>query len=71
MGFVSILLKAKFKNALHLCKIGLSNGTIELGPRNSQLDCLVVRSKELFFRPDLKAKLEHSIFQAPYGNGEF
>ena len=71
MGFVFILLKAKFKNALYLCKIGLSNRTIELGPRNSQLDCLVVRSKELFFRPDLKAKLGHSIFQAPYGNGEF
>ena len=71
MGFVSILLKAKFKNALHLCKTVLSNRTIELGPRNLKLDCLVVGSKELFFRPDLKAKLEHSIFQAPYGNGEF
>ncbi len=71
MGFVSILLKAKFKNALYLCKIGLSNGTIELGPRNSQLDCLVIRSKELFFRPDLNEKLEHSIFKVTQPNGVF
>ena len=71
MGFVSILLNSKFRNALQLCKTVLPNRTIELGPRNSQLDCLMIRSKELFFRPDLKAKLEHSIFQAPYGNGEF
>ena len=71
MGFVSILLKAKFKNALHLCKIGLSNGTIELGPRNSQLDCLVVRSKDLVFRPDPEERLEYFIFKTGHGNGVF
>jgi len=59
MGFVSILLKAKFKNALQLYKTVLSNRTIELEPCNSQLDCLVIGSKESFFRPDLNEKLEH------------
>ena len=54
MGFVSILLESTFINALHLCKTVLLNKTIELGPRNSQLDCLRIRSKDLFFRPDLK-----------------
>jgi len=54
MGFVSTLLRSKFINALHLCKTVLLNKTIELGPRNSQLDCLGIRSKDLFFRPDLK-----------------
>ena len=71
MGFVSILLKSKFKNALYLCKIGLSNRTIELGPRNSQLDCLAIRSKDLFFRPDPEQKLEHPIFNAGHVNGVF
>ena len=71
MGFVSILLKAKFKNALYLCKTVLSNKAIELGPRNSQLDCLGIRSKDLFFRPDPEQKLEHPIFNTGHGNGVF
>jgi len=71
MGFVSILLNSKFRNALQLCKTVLPNRIIELGPRNSQLDCLMIRSKELFFRPDLKKKLEYSLFKIIHGNGVF
>ena len=71
MGFVSTLLRSKFINALHLCKTVLLNKTIELGPRNSQLDCLRIRSKDLFFRPDLKARLEYFIFKTSHGNGVF
>ena len=53
----------KFTDALHLRKTGLSNRTIGLGPRNLKLDCLVIRSKDFFFRPDPEHRLGHSIFK--------
>ena len=58
-----ILLVTKFKDALHPSATVLSNRTIELGPRNPKLGCLVVRSKDLVFRPDPEQKLEHPVFK--------